>query len=304
MSAHLLGTVLGGIAFDPNIRGALVVLVAVVVLIGGPWLLLATNLGSRLSVLVAVAGLTAWLAIMGATWTVYGIGLVGERPSWTVQEINAGDLEQAQIEAARDAPQGDDLPAVDDLLAENPEIAESFDEGATVRLGDVVDADGDVVGDVNDWEVVGAAELGEPQTAADEALTSGEGALFESSGEYVVLRGFEQGGKPERDGDGVFDRIANKATNSIRLTHPTHYAIVQVQASQPTEVPEGAAPLPPTPDPDAPVISVIMVRDLGNLRLPPFIFTLVNIALFALSAWLLHERDKAVMANRAGAEAS
>jgi hypothetical protein len=77
-----------------------------------------------------------------------------------------------------------------------------------------------------------------------------------------------------------------------------------VQQSQPTEVPEGAAPLPATPDPDQPVVSVIMVRDLGNLRLPPFILTVVFGSLFAFTAWLLHVRDRAVMANRAAAGAA
>jgi hypothetical protein len=301
MSVHALGTLLAGIAFDPNIRGVLVVLVAVAVLIGGVWLLLSTNLGSRLGFLVTLTALFGWMTLMSAVWAAYGIGLVGEGPSWTVQEINTGDLDQAQIEAARTAPRAEDLPAVDDLLAENPDVAAAFDEGVTVRIGDVADADPELVPDINDWEVVGSAELGEPQTAADEALTASDAAVFETTGDYVVLRGFEQGGKPEREGDGVVDRVTNKISNTLQITHPTHYAVVQVQASRPTEVPEGAAPLPPTPDPDQPVISVIMVRNLGNLRLPPFILTVVFGALFAFTAWLLHERDRVVMANRAGA---
>jgi hypothetical protein len=301
VSVLAMAPVLAGIAYDPNIRGVLVVLVSVVVLIGGPWLLLGTNMGSRLGFLVTATALFGWMAVMGAIWTAYGIGLVGELPSWTVTEVNVGDLEEAQLEEARGAPQGEDLPAVDELLEANPEVAEAFDEGVTVRLGDLVDADEDLVAEVNGWAVIGAAELGEPQTAAEEALTDGEAAQFESSAEYVVLRGFEQGGKPEREGDSVVDRVANKVTNTLQVTHPTHYAIVQVQASLPTEVPEGSAPLPPTPDPDAPVVSVIMVRNLGNLRLPTFILTVVFTGLFLFCAYLLHERDRAVMADRAAA---
>ena len=124
MTVHAVATVLAGIAYDPHIRGVLVVLVAVVVLIGGPWLLLATNMGSRLGFLVTATALFGWMAVMGAIWTAYGIGLVGERPSWTVTEVNVGDLEEAQLDEARDAPQGDDLPAVDELLEANPEAAE------------------------------------------------------------------------------------------------------------------------------------------------------------------------------------
>jgi hypothetical protein len=163
--------------------------------------------------------------------------------------------------------------------------------------------DEDIIDDseFDDWEVISQAELGEPQTAAEEALVDGPLAVFEENGDYVVLRGFEQGGKPDREGDSVWDRVANKVTNTLQITHPTRYAVIQVQASQPTEVPPGAAPLPATPDPDEPVVSVVLVRNLGNLRLPPILFTLVFGVLFALSAYLLHERDRAVMANRAAA---
>lgn len=301
MSAHTVAAVLAGIAFDPHIRGVLVILVAVGTLIGGIWLVIATDLGSRLGFLVSITALFGWMAVMGGLWTAYGIGLVGERPAWTVTEVNTGDIAEAQLEAARTAPQDDDLPAVDALLDANPELAEGFEEGVEVRLSDIVEADPDLIEEINGWEIIGAAEVGEPETAAAEALTAGDAAQFASSDEYVVLRGFEQGGKPEREGDGIFDRIANKFTNTVQVTHPTHYAIVQVQASRPTEVPEGSAPLPPTADPEAPVVSVVMVRNLGNLRLPPFILTVVFTGLFAFCAYLLHERDRAVMAGRAAA---
>jgi hypothetical protein len=304
VSAQVVSSVLAGIAFDPHIRGVLVVLVAVAVLIGGIWLILSTNVGSRLGFLITITALFGWMAVMGGIWTAYGIGLVGERPEWTVTEVNVGDLEEAQLEEAQAVPQNDDLPDVEALLAANPEVAEAFDEGATVRVGDIVDVDPDLVAEVDDWSVIGAAELGEPQTAAEAALTDGEAAQFESSAEYVVLRGFETGGKPERDGDSVVDRISNKVTNTLQVTHPVHYAIVQVQASVSTEVPEGSAPLAPTADADQPVISVIMVRNLGNLRLPTFILTLVFAALFAFCAYLLHERDRVVMADQAAAGAS
>ena len=67
------------------------------------------------------------------------------------------------------APQNDDLPDVGALLEANPEVAEAFDEGTTVRLGDIADVDEELVADVNGWSIIGAAELGEPQTAAEAA---------------------------------------------------------------------------------------------------------------------------------------
>ena len=57
-------------------------------------------------------------------------------------------------------------------------------------------------------------------------------------------------------------------------------------------MPEGNAPLSPTPDDDQPVVSVIMVRDLGTRRLPPAMLTIMFGGLFALTCALLHRRDR------------
>jgi hypothetical protein len=65
-----------------------------------------------------------------------------------------------------------------------------------------------------------------------------------------------------------------------------------VQTSESQAVPEGNAPLPARPDPDEPIVSVIMVRDLGSLRLPPAVLTFVFGALFALTCVTLHGRDR------------
>jgi hypothetical protein len=302
MTVDTLATVLAGIAFDPHIRGVLVMIVAVGVLMGGIWLVMATNLGARLGFLTAFTAFCAWMFVMSAIWTAYGIGLVGERPSWTVKEINVGNLSEAETEQARTVPTDEILPSVEELL-EDPDVADDFDPAVTVRLGEIADVDPELIdtSEFDGWEVIGAAELGEPQTAADEALTGGDSPRFESNNDYVAIRGFEYGGKPDREGDSIFDRVTNKITNTLQVTHPTHYAVVQVQQSLPTEVPEGAAPLPPTADPDAPIISVIMVRNLGNLRLPAFILTVVFGLLFALTAYQMHERDKVSMARRASA---
>ena len=58
---------------------------ASLVLCGSVYLILSTNLGSRLGFLVALAGLFGWLMMMGIIWWVYGIGLKGKDPSWVGQ---------------------------------------------------------------------------------------------------------------------------------------------------------------------------------------------------------------------------
>ena len=77
-----VGSSLVAIAWYPELRGILVTLIGVAVLMGSVYVIMATNLGVRLGFLVALAGLFGWLALMGAIWSIYGIGLKGPEPSW------------------------------------------------------------------------------------------------------------------------------------------------------------------------------------------------------------------------------
>ena len=74
------------ISWQPELRGIVVVLIAVVVLIGGTYLIVGSNLGARLGVLVVLAGFFGWMMTMGAIWWTYGIGLKGPEPSWKPAE--------------------------------------------------------------------------------------------------------------------------------------------------------------------------------------------------------------------------
>ena len=64
------------ITFDPFLRGFLSVMVGVVVLFGSVYLLLATNSGPRLGMLLSLAGLFGWFFIMGIIWWIYGLSLI------------------------------------------------------------------------------------------------------------------------------------------------------------------------------------------------------------------------------------
>jgi hypothetical protein len=49
------------------------------------------------------------------------------------------------------------------------------------------------------------------------------------------------------------------------------------------------------------VTSVIMVRDLGSLRLPPFLVMLTSGIIFGVCCYSLHQRDKEIILARTGA---
>ena len=236
------------LSWNPQVRGGLYVLIAVVILCGSGVLILGTNLGGRLGFQAAAAGLTGFFVIIGATWWVYGIGPQGEAPTWVPRFQIQGDLGQTESE-----------------------ILEGFPR---------------------DWEKL---ELSDPAVAdalpvSDAALT--ESGSFQASADYLPVAALEKGG--ETYGPfGIFN------FRPLNLFHKPHYLIIQVQAVEPQEAIPGAAPPRPRVDPNAPPVSVVMVRDLGSLRLNPAVFTIASALLFGLLVYQLHTRDKELMALRA-----
>jgi hypothetical protein len=299
MSSGILGLLLAGISYDPEIRGVLVVATAAAILCGSVYLLLSTNIGARLGFQVALAGLFGWLMLLSVFWWIYGVGAIGTLPSWRVEEINVGDVGSAQLEEARDLVP-ENIPSVEDILADHPELADEFDPGKVITLSELAalpDLPDDVAEELHDlpgeWHVLSQAAIGDAQAAADAALISGEGGLqFAANTDYVLVDGFTRGGKPLRESDSLWDRATNRVYRALHVLNPPKYVVIQVQTAESQAVPEGNAPLPARPDPDEPVVSVIMIRDLGTRRLPPAVLTFMWGALFAVTCVTLHNRDK------------
>jgi len=112
--------VIAALTWEPHIKGALYVVIAVLVLCGSCYMILATDVGARLGFLLAGAGLFGWLATMGFIWWAYGRGPVGPDPSWKSQGIVTGDLAASQRSFLRDFPEEWRKLALDD-----PELADA-----------------------------------------------------------------------------------------------------------------------------------------------------------------------------------
>jgi hypothetical protein len=320
--------VLAAIGWDPEIRGILTVLTGVVVLCGSVWLIVSTNTGWRLGTLIALSAFFGWTAVMGSIWWIYGIGWRGPDPSWVTRDINYGDLSVSSVEAARTLPNIDDLPnayvlvveegseaARSDLLRVVPDedlegveadTAERIRTSQQVRneqisLGAVKSVEPDLLDDVDlrEWILLTPAEAGEPQAAAAEALV--EQGIDGPDDTFLFLDAFTAGGKPGLPEDpNRWDRIRHWVTNSLRVVHPTRYAVVGFREAHPAfdQVP-GEAPPALEWDEDAPVVSVVMVRDLGHKRLNPALVTIGSTLIFAVLAYMLHVRDQEVTRRRA-----
>ena len=124
-------TTLGGISWDLEVRGILVVAVGTVVLIGSVWVIIATNSGARLSTLVTLAGLMGFMTILGISWWLYGSGWKGADPSWRTIDINVGDLNSSALIEARD------LPDPEDFLSAYEMVVQSQDEIANLEFNKV-----------------------------------------------------------------------------------------------------------------------------------------------------------------------
>lgn len=276
MLTSLFTTSLAALSVDPEIRGATIVVVSFTILCGSVYLLLATNTGAKLGFLLAAAGLTGWMAVMGWVWVAYGIGLQGEQPTWDVTELVAGEV-------ARDA---------------TIEQAEGFPNGwQRLQLGDQIL--GDALASA-DRALIPATASGEEGATEPDTEGFRPQPPFAETGDYVFVGGYRKGGESYFIPGGFLERNTTPLKGWL---HQPHYAIVQVQ-----EVIDqgdlGGAPPSPVPDTSEPVYSVVMVRNLGSLRYPSFVFAVASTLLFALVAYLLHDRDKKIMAARSLATAT
>lgn len=150
--------------------------------------------------------------------------------------------------------------------------------------------------DLSKWTELpdGSQARADATAAATAAITTKDTGvqLFESDQDYKVVDAYTIGGK----GHSLLER-------RLPGPHPPHYTIIQVQAVKKVDVAFGETPPKPQLDPNAPIESVIMVRDLGKLRVPSFLIGSASLIVFGLSCYALHRRDKEAMAARAAAAA-
>jgi hypothetical protein len=342
---HLL---FAGLSFDPAIRGILVVTIAVAILGGSVYLIVATNTGARLGLLITLGSLFGFLSILTGYWWIQppGIGPRGQDPTWKPVEIVVHEPENAQgparTEVVNMLPEPSDprIPSAAEVIAAHPEIAKdivgkpenaSLTDIAAIKHGDEFtgadilkqyfglkstqpsEKQGDDV--LGGWEIVTTSQAGEAAAAADAALI--ESKLFKDATEYKRVGAFEwneeqtrQEACPAAEGEAGHNilppdflcRAKYRVAKTFRLFHPPRYQVIQVQPVIPQETKEGEPPPVPKADPSKPVVSIVLIRDQGNVRAKPAYFFAISFSLFIVFALILHYRDKTLMQNLADAE--
>ena len=319
------GTLVSAITFDPTIRGILVVMVAVGVLIGSVYLIIATNTGFRNGFTIAMAALCGWCMSMGIIWTLYGIGMVGESPSWTAKEINfdrnASTITEHVDKLPNTDPEAGEVKSPEQLLLdfenENPDIRAQIE--STEGEGFVPDSLTQVVTlvpelksqldeDLGGWRILSESDSrrGEAVAASDAAVASAQVFGSETSAaDYTVKDVFFFGGKEGAEPETIpgerslLEKAWHRIETVFQVKNPTTYAAITLQKNVEVVVPPGEAPPPAEIDTTASTITVVLQRNLGNKRVIPFLFTLFFGVLFFTLCWMLHSRDKRAAAMRA-----
>lgn len=266
--------VLAAIAWDPQVRGAVIVLASIIILPGSVYMLLATNTGIKVGFLLALAGLFGWMTLMAITWVVYGIGLKGDPAHWKVLEVVTGD--------------------VGDLTTQ--EFAESFPKGwEKLQPGHPILGDASSTAD----KVLAPSEGGESSEASGDEAGAEQAEQFEpvfkNPEEFIQVGGYRKGGESYYLPGGLIERNSGFMKGWF---HKPHYVVVQVSPT--IEEPKvSEAPAPKNPDKTKPLTSVVMVRDLGSLRFPSFMVLLSSAIIFGIICNVLHRRDKEIWAAKA-----
>lgn len=257
--------------WEPELRGILTVIIGVVAMCGTVYLLLGTNVGSRLGFLLSLAGLFGWMALMGAVWWTYGIGLTGRAPSWEPAD---------PVSIVRDVRLLHQTSALDEPV--RPADGASFPQQAEAAGQALVD---------EGWVRLPEADPGRGQAvaAAEEILVIEAGEF--DVGEFVPVAVFDRGGDRFPKIGGAFDFLA--------FFHTPHYALVEVAPLVPQRVEPGRAPARPIIDEEQPHRYVLMIRDLGTFRQPGAFITIGSTIVFLLLCWVLHRRERLLIANRA-----
>ncbi|MFM9122726.1 MAG: hypothetical protein ACKOQX_07645 [Actinomycetota bacterium] len=256
--------------FEPQLRGIIIVAIAVGVLIGGTYLVVGTNLGARLGFVVVLAGLFGWMAIMGGIWWVYGIGLKGREPAWQPAEpttivrspdlLDDAEILLTSIQSSGNAS-GDALTASTALQGEGWLLLEESDP----RRGQAVASSDEII-----------------QKEAEEIAL----------GEYVSIAVYDRGGErwPK----------FNESLDFLAFFHEPRYSLVEVAPIVPQRTEPGRAPARPVIDETQPHRYVYMLRDLGTKRQPSVFITIGSTIIFLLLCRLLHVRDLRLRENVAG----
>jgi len=238
----------------PTILGVLVVVAGIVLFVGSVYLLLGTNLGARLGFLVTFTGLMGFLVILSLLWCTTASPLNTLKGRIPIWKVQqvVPTLEKADKDAAR-------------TIKENVKPLNTNTESSLIAsVKAAVDA-----------------ALITKQSIPTEEFTPEDNkfAKFEDVTKYQVLNTWVVGGSSPKFWKGEF-------------THTEEVAVVRFCENAEQTVTFGLPPLPPECLQGGQQGYVVLTKDLGSLRFPPFVAFVSFSILFVLGLLMLHWRER------------
>jgi hypothetical protein len=301
--------VLAILKWDPTIRGLLFPAIQFLFLAGSAYVIMATNVGNRLGFLLASAAFWGWMTLMAIIWLIYGIGPKGAAPSWHHSE-ELFNTKYAQYSKVSVIPNGPATKA--------PKGWKVLADGTPVR-GEAQSAiDAHIGKTATNWVSIGGFETG-----GEQRIKVWPKRKKIDSEELAREKKEREANLALPKGDRKPSSALFKATRyqwfdprdyAFRgLLHGKRYYVGQVQeVLQQQKVVDGVkqyddAGKPvmekvtkngkPVANPQGKVISHVLTRDLGTLRLRSFRVFFFSLILTIISVFALHFRDKKVMAS-------
>jgi hypothetical protein len=255
------------VGWEWELRGTLIVIIAVSVLCGSVYLILGTNMGARLGFLVAFAALAGWMFIMGGIWWTYGKGLLGPEASWKPVGNTTIIRDQSSLSGVG-------------ILTAPFEPTQDATADAS-KVASLLQQDG--------WKKLDSALPSFQQAGSAGSVFMDESKALKA-GEFAVVNVFDKGG--QRTPSFWKNRI-----DFLAFFHKPHYSLVEVAPLVPQRAEPGRAPARAVIDTTRSHEYVYMIRDLGSKRKPAAVICISSLIIFLVSCWLLHRRDKVVDAN-------
>ncbi len=207
---------------------------------------------------------------MGAIWWTYGKGLLGPDASWapvsgrtvlTSDTVSHAGALHDPVVVGPNADPTTTAAAVDDQF---------------VKEG---------------WKKLDPSVPSYQQAGAAGSTLVEEAGAF-AAGDFQVVNVFDKGGQRS-------PQPLGKRFDFLAFFHTPHYAVVEVAPLVKQRDEPGRAPAKPEIDTTRPHEYVYMIRNLGAKRKPAGFITVGSLAVFLMLCYLLHTRDRRVMANRA-----
>ena len=308
-------TVLANLRWDPTFRGLLFPAIQFLFLCGSCYLLLATNVGNRLGFLLASSAFWGWMTLMAIIWLIYGIGPKGAAPKWKYAEeqTNTKYAQFSKVSLIPNSPTAKEvkgwkrLPDGDPVRGEAQSVIDSKLEKQATQ-----------------WVSIAGFETG------------GEQRLKIWPKKVKTHKDLLAREKKERTDNEALAKAKRKPSSALfhapryqwydpsdyafrGLLHGKRYFVGQMQqVLKEQEVIDGKKQWEDdgkpklvsvvkagksVADPKGKIVTYVLTRDLGTLRLRSFRVFVFSLILTIISLFALHFRDRRVMEAMGSARA-